>query len=198
MRRFARSYGALRDECANVPAWLAGWFLRLGEGGLLSSRFHFPRICAPGLHRPATPTNGITRTRPSSARISSKPSGTPRGWRRPSSLPSTTPSSALSCWRGEIDRERARNVQRTNHGLPAHNGGIFADGHPPGIRRRAAHISPLGAAITPIGQRSWRMFAPILAPHLLARIPIKHSGDEGAPRRSAGATACTMPARRAS
>lgn len=64
-----------------------------------------------------------------------------------------------------IDRERAGNDQRTRiTACLLANGGIFADGHTHAWYTTPLLTSPLGAAITPIGQRSWRMFAPFLRP----------------------------------
>lgn len=62
-------------------------------------------------------------------------------------------------------RERAGNDQRTRiTACLLANGGIFADGHTHAWYTTPLLTSPLGAAITPIGQRSWRMFAPFLRP----------------------------------
>lgn len=79
LRAFIRRAAGTGVTRTFLPGWPDGSYGWAKVEAFLSSRFHFPASTWT-TSATATPTNpGITRTRPSSARISSKPSGTPRG-----------------------------------------------------------------------------------------------------------------------
>ncbi len=131
----ARVHGALlgRGFTRIVPAWLAG-SLRLGEGGSLSSRFHFPHL--PGLHRPRRPDKPRDYPKFMDLRANRRSPGTPRGIAQTVVAAFDYCIVSLELLARRIDRERAGNDRDPNHGLPARQRRYLADGHTHGSRRR--------------------------------------------------------------
>ncbi len=177
---------------ANVR--LAGrMILRLGEGGSLSPRFHF-RIYLDYVGH-GDSTTPITRTDLRARGFVEAPWHAGRGIAQTVVVASTTPaSSALSCWRGGSIASGRETISGPESRLACSPTAASLPTATHAWYTTPPLTSPLGAAITPIGQRSWRMFAPFCAPSSRG-YPLSAAEMKLSPRRDQPARrrACCPP-----
>lgn len=166
LRAFIRRAAGTGVTRTFLPGWPDGSYGWAKVEAFLSSRFHFPRIY---LYYIGHGDSDKPRDYPYST--FERADLVEALWHAEGIAQTVVVAFDYSCivslelLARRIDRERAGNDQRTRiTACLLANGGIFADGHTHAWYTTPLLTSPLGAAITPIGQRSWRMFAPFLRP----------------------------------